>query len=291
LVHTNLGLALSAQGKTDQAIEEYRQAIRLQPDDAKAHSNLGNALSAQGKTDQAIEEYRQAIRLQPDLAEAHCNLGLALKKHGLFRESLESLERGHQLGSRQPGWKSPSAQWVLEARRLVQLEATLPSILRGETRPSDAVHRLELADLCSNKGLPAASARLWDEAFSERPELADDLARFHRFNAACAAALAGTGSGKDDPPPDEAARLGFRDKARVWLRADLAAWARVLDGADEPARKKVAPTLAHWKADPDLAGIRDEPVLAKLPEAEREAFRSLWAEVEALSQKVEDARR
>ena len=141
---------------------------------------------------------------------------------------------------------------------------------------------MEWADLCYRKGLQAASARFWDEAFAERPELADDLAKEHRYNAACAAALAGTGSGKDEPPPDEATRLGLREKALGWLRADLAAWAKVLDGGDEPARKTVAPTLAHWKADSDLAGIRDEPALAKVPEAEREAFRSLWADVEAL---------
>jgi hypothetical protein len=61
----------------------------------------------------------------------------------------------------------------------------------------------------------------------------------------------------------------------------------VLEGGDEPARKQVViRTLAHWKADSDLAGIRDEAALAKLPEAEREAFRSLWADVEALRVKA-----
>jgi serine/threonine-protein kinase len=218
---------------------------------------------------------------------AHCNLGLVLKNRGLFRESLESLERGHELGSRQPGWKYPSEQWVLEARRLVLLESSLPSFLKGEARPSDAAHRLELADVCYRKGLHAASARFWAEAFAERPELADDVAKGHRYNAARAAALAGTGSGKDEPPPDEATRLGFREKARGWLRADLAAWARVLDGGDEPARKKVAPTLARWKVDSNLAGIRGDAAIAKLPAAERRAFQLLWADVEALWKKAE----
>jgi hypothetical protein len=50
------------------------------------------------------------------------------------------------------------------------------------------------------------------------------------------------------------------------------------------------PTLAHWKTDPDLAGIRDEEALAKLPEAERKEFRSLWADVEALRKKAEGAK-
>jgi hypothetical protein len=38
---------------------------------------------------------------------------------------------------------------------------------------------------------------------------------------------------------------------------------------------------------PDLAGIRDEHELAKLPEPEQAALRSLWADVEALRKKAE----
>jgi hypothetical protein len=44
----------------------------------------------------------------------------------------------------------------------------------------------------------------------------------------------------------------------------------------------VRQTLQHWQHDPDLAGIRDAAGLTKLPEAEREACRRLWADVDAL---------
>jgi hypothetical protein len=44
-----------------------------------------------------------------------------------------------------------------------------------------------------------------------------------------------------------------------------------------PSRRAVQKMLGHWQADPDLAGVRGEPALAKLPEAEREAWRTLWA--------------
>ena len=60
----NLGYVLREQGKLDEAIAEYRTAIRLQPDDADAHTNLGIALRKQGKLDEAIAEYRAAIRLK-----------------------------------------------------------------------------------------------------------------------------------------------------------------------------------------------------------------------------------
>ena len=56
----------------------------------------------------------------------------------------------------------------------------------------------------------------------------------------------------------------------------------------EPGNKElVAKALNHWKKDPDLAGVRDDEELAKLPEAEREAWKTLWADVAALLKRVE----
>ncbi len=91
--------------------------------------------------------------------------------------------------------------------------------------------------------------------------------------------------------PDEAARAKLREQALGWLRADLASRVKAFEKAKEPARKQLlAQTLAHWKEDSDLAGIRDEAELAKLSEVEREAFRSLWADVEALRVKADGAK-
>ena len=55
------------------------QAIRLSPDyrNAVAHFNLGNAYYNTGKYQEAIESYKQVIRIDPDYAVAHFNLGLA----------------------------------------------------------------------------------------------------------------------------------------------------------------------------------------------------------------------
>jgi hypothetical protein len=49
--------------------------------------------------------------------------------------------------------------------------------------------------------------------------------------------------------------------------------------------------LQHWQRDPDLAGLRDEAALAKLPPAEREASRKLWAEADSLLQKAREQER
>ena len=63
----------------DEAIREYQEALRLQPDDAKAHNNLGIALDQKGQLDEAIRQYQEAIRLKPDYALAHNNFGYALE--------------------------------------------------------------------------------------------------------------------------------------------------------------------------------------------------------------------
>ena len=47
-------------------------------------------------------------------------------------------------------------------------------------------------------------------------------------------------------------------------------------------------TLTHWRADPDLTGVRDQDALAKLPEDERAKWQELWGEVDGLLQRVGD---
>jgi eukaryotic-like serine/threonine-protein kinase len=281
--HYNLGNALHVQGKPEAAVAEYREAIRLKPDHAEAHYNLGNALRDRGKLEAAIVAYRQAIRLKSDHAEAHCNLGDVLRRQGQFAEALTELKRGHELGSKDPNWRYPSALWVQQAERLVELDAKLPSILSGKLKPSDAAEALGLAQVCYDHKLHGASARFFTEAFQAQPKLADDMQAQNRYNAACAAALAGCGQGKDGLPPDESARAGLRGRALDWLQADLALRRKQLDTDPAAARR----ALDHWTHDPDLAGVRDADALARLPEAERKGWEALWAEVDVLHKRAQ----
>ncbi len=86
--HYNLGLTYDNQGRLDEAIAEYKEAIRLNPDDANAHLNLGVAYADQGQLEEAIAEYQEAIRIHPDYANAHFNLGLAYDEQGRTEEAI-----------------------------------------------------------------------------------------------------------------------------------------------------------------------------------------------------------
>jgi protein O-mannosyl-transferase len=89
LTHTNLGAALYEEGHTEEAIDQYLEVLRMEPEYAKAHYNLGLALNKQGHTDKAIEQYLQALRIKPDYADAHYNLGNALAKEGRTEEAID----------------------------------------------------------------------------------------------------------------------------------------------------------------------------------------------------------
>ena len=105
-------------------------------------------------------------------------------------------------------------------------------------------------------------------------------------NAACAASLASSGQGKEEPAPDEAARAKLREQALAWLKAELSTWKRVSMTIEPGNKEAVSRTLAHWKEDADLAAIRDDAALAKLPEQERAAFKQLWTDVDGLLARV-----
>jgi tetratricopeptide (TPR) repeat protein/serine/threonine protein kinase len=280
-VHYTLADALLANGQHDAAIAEYREVIRIKTDDADAHVSLGIALRRKGLLDEAIAAFRKAIALKEDHAFAHCVLGLALRQKGEFREALEELRRGHRLGSKDPRWPYPSPLWVRQCERSLELDGRLPDFLEGKTPPASADERIDLAELCAIKRLNRSAARFYEEALAAEPKLADNLDASHRYNAACAAALAGCRAGKDTEKLDDKECARLRRQALDWLRADLEAWGHLLGKEPDQARAaaRLAKALQRWQTDRDFAGVRGPEALAKVPEAERQQWQKLWQDV------------
>jgi hypothetical protein len=77
-------------------------------------------------------------------------------------------------------------------------------------------------------------------------------------------------------------------QALAWLRADLARWQDPKNHPAPPSRRTAAATLAHWQKDPDLAAVRGDDALARLPEPERADWRKLWSDVEAARRRAGD---
>ncbi len=90
---TNLGAALQADGRLDEAIARYRRAIAERPEYAPAYSNLATALRQTGRRQEAQATYERALALQPDFAAAHFNLANLLLEEGKTDQAAAHFER------------------------------------------------------------------------------------------------------------------------------------------------------------------------------------------------------
>jgi protein O-mannosyl-transferase len=90
--HNNLGFALLLTGRASAAIEHCEQALRIDPTHALAHNNLGNALVQTGRPSEAIDHYKQTLRMSPNFADAHFNLAAALAQMGRISEAITELK-------------------------------------------------------------------------------------------------------------------------------------------------------------------------------------------------------
>ena len=85
--HYNIGLTFEEQGRYEEAITSYKNAISSKPDFAEAYNNLGNAFQKQGKLENAINAYKKVLYLTPHYPEVFNNIGLTLQKQGKLAEA------------------------------------------------------------------------------------------------------------------------------------------------------------------------------------------------------------
>ena len=302
--HNNMGLLLSATGKPAEAMQAYESALAIERKLAQQHPesphfgrDLGATLNNMAIIDLRAKRYQEArVRLRSAVEWQRkamaSNLANPTYQHFLAKHLSDLMVAARALGD---------AECVAEAERelarlrdsdpaFAALDARLAAIVEGTQQPQDEAEQIALAQRAYDKALFTTAARLWVEELEANPALGDSRQAQHRYNAACCAALAGSGQGGDVPPADDAAKAKLRQQVRDWLKAELAAWSNFLATADAPQRTFIAQTLAHWQQDSDLAGIRDTDTLAKLPDDEREALAGFWTDVAELRERAETPR-
>ena len=79
-LYFNLGKIFDDRNETDKAIKQFREVLRIVPNEADMHCNLGVLLARQGRLDEAIKEFRTALELDPNLSRAREQLEAALAR-------------------------------------------------------------------------------------------------------------------------------------------------------------------------------------------------------------------
>lgn len=88
----HMGSALEEQGRKEEALSQYEEAVRISPSYSDAHLNLGNLLQEKGRYPEAVVHYETALKNSPYPARVLYNMGMALRKMNRLPDAIGKLE-------------------------------------------------------------------------------------------------------------------------------------------------------------------------------------------------------
>jgi tetratricopeptide (TPR) repeat protein len=165
------GEVLSNEGKAAEAADQYRIALRIAPQYAKAHYDLANRLVELGDTTEATEEYEEALKIDPGLRQAHINLGIILQDSGRNAEAVDHFQEAVKLDPEDPKAHLSLGVGLREAGRLDEAEEEYQQA--AELAPADAEPHHRLAELALQRGQAAEALAECDAALQLKPDFAD----------------------------------------------------------------------------------------------------------------------
>jgi len=100
IARSGLAGALRKAGRLDEAIKEYKIALKLDPFYASDHNNLGICYYEKKMFGRATAEFQKALKLDPGLFVAYSNLGNVLGEQGMYGAALAYFKRAISMSPR-----------------------------------------------------------------------------------------------------------------------------------------------------------------------------------------------
>jgi tetratricopeptide (TPR) repeat protein len=204
VAYTNIGIVFNKQQRWAEAVESFRQAVRIRPEHASAHSELGVALAKTGRTreaiehfgkaiaiyptaityfnlglahlregqpDQSVEKFRSALRLNPDYFEAHFNLAIALSRLGRPQEARTHFLEAIRIDPGHAGARSGLGTLLAQQGNWTEAIEHLAAAV--DRNPGNADARNNLGAVLLQKGDVASAVRELRRAVELNPNHAD----------------------------------------------------------------------------------------------------------------------
>ncbi len=246
------GVALLREGKTQEALDLFTKAQRLEPNGHRPHYYIASALERLGAADSARVEYETAIRLSPKYVEALTGLGKLLRKQGKKEVGLARLEEAVKYDPKDAPALYALGNAYLEEKRFEDaekifrkgtllkqgralflggtalalegkgdLKAAEELFIRArETEPDNLRIRLDLGGFYTRKKIPVLAAPEYGHATSLDPKNPEThylygkaLVAMNEFNAGLAAFIKSTQQDSTFAPAYlESGRLFYRAK-------------------------------------------------------------------------------
>ncbi len=173
---TRLGYVLERRGRTDDALVQYREAMRVDPNSAEALNYAGNIERERGKAREAESLYRRAVDADPRYPGAYNNLGLLLEGQGRLDEAEALYGKGLGHAPKSPLLHNSLGTVLLLKRDLVGAEREVRRALQLSPKMVEALNNLGI--LSAERGQNDEARKRFEEAIAADPSSVD--AHFNR---------------------------------------------------------------------------------------------------------------
>jgi protein O-mannosyl-transferase len=177
-IEHNLGIALGASDRYDEAATHFEKALQIDPNFYDALVAMGVTRAHQGQLPKAIEYFQAAIRSQPDAPKAHVQFAHALWTQNRDQDALEEMRHALQFAPKDADIQADFGLSLALAGRIPEAIEQLHEALRLNPYNAETHANLGLALLASGK--PRESIPEFEMALRLKPELtgaADNLRR------------------------------------------------------------------------------------------------------------------
>ena len=182
VAHCNLGALLTVRQSYTDAVSEFQQALKVEPQSATARNGLGAGLLAEGHFEEAIEELQEAIRLDSSHVNAQLNLARAFGGKGNWASAIDVL---NQLLTQKP--ENVDARVGLGMAYFMQqrFEKALPYFEEAaRLRPEDADIQTQLGVVLASRGDFKNAASVFEKVLKLSPNHATARSYLERARAA-----------------------------------------------------------------------------------------------------------
>jgi adenylate cyclase len=156
---------LIGTGRFEEAIQEMKKALELEPASLIMNTFMGATLYYAGRYDEAIDQCRRTIEMDPNFAVAHWHLGLAYEQQQNFDAAIEEFKKATSLSGGSPLMKAALGRAYAESQKKLEAEKILGEL--NELSKQEYVSSYEIATICVALGDNEQGFQLLEKAYAE----------------------------------------------------------------------------------------------------------------------------
>jgi len=199
----------------------------------RAHMNYGQALEAAGRDDEALAEFKKAVKMGP-YAFAHSNLGLAFMRRGNFSEGIEHLKKSVELWPTSPEMHLYLARAYQQMGKMKEAEASFKTALG--LRPEYLLAHRSIARMYEHQGRLGEAVEHYRKVLELSPKAADVAERIELIATATSAGGSGSRTGGASSPQIEVYQRIFENDPENVENLFALAWEYHRQGKLEESR-------------------------------------------------------